>query len=327
MSYEPIESTEHPGWYIIPQYPGYLANKDGMIFVLRTGTKTFGATTKNDYCRLRVTIDGNHTPTTVHRLICAAFYGPPNKEKYFVNHKNGIKQDNRCENLEWISQGDNNRHAVETGLSVKRGWRNLKVYDLIEKVEICFRSKVDLETYIKGSSLTGIYNAIVNRNIYFNRYFIVDIDEEIDFSYIKKLTKQWYRYRYITDPVNAPDNLITSVTAAAKMLGMDNDVFESFMKSGRVVYGYRLIKYFNDDSEWPEIDNFKIDEDEETPDVVVFSRSEKRYYIFRNAGSAAEHFKVSRNTLIRRCLAKNCVLNDDLLVKFLRTEGPLTFNV
>lgn len=46
----------------------------------------------------------------VHRLVVVAFIGPVIKPMT-VNHKNGIKADNRLGNLEIISHADNNRHA------------------------------------------------------------------------------------------------------------------------------------------------------------------------------------------------------------------------
>jgi len=56
----------------------------------------------------------------LHRLVAIHFI-PNQLNKPYVNHKNGIKDDNRSENLEWVTNDENMRHAVETGLINNKG--------------------------------------------------------------------------------------------------------------------------------------------------------------------------------------------------------------
>ena len=53
---------------------------------------------------------------SIHVLVAEAFIGPrPTGET--VNHKNGVRTDNRAANLEWKSPAANSQHAYATGLA------------------------------------------------------------------------------------------------------------------------------------------------------------------------------------------------------------------
>ena len=50
----------------------------------------------------------------VHRLVALEFCENKDKEKFtIVNHKNGIKNDNRADNLEWCDISYNTKHGFE----------------------------------------------------------------------------------------------------------------------------------------------------------------------------------------------------------------------
>lgn len=60
--------------------------------------------------------NGSHKDHLVYRLIATAFLGVPPNEKYTVNHKDGNRENNSVENLEWMSLADNIRHGFRNGL-------------------------------------------------------------------------------------------------------------------------------------------------------------------------------------------------------------------
>ena len=114
---------------------------------------------KNRYGYLYVVFSVNMARKTfsVHGLVAKVFI--ENKEnKLEVNHKNGIKTDNRVENLEWCTLQENHRHARDNGLTIageKNGSSKLK-WEEVEQIR---------REYIKGSAVTGTYGLAKKYNV------------------------------------------------------------------------------------------------------------------------------------------------------------------
>ena len=104
-------------WKTIKDYPRYRVSSLGNIEGLSVWFS------KDGYPKISIYTGGKCVKLFVHRMVAEAFIHNP-KGKPQVNHKNGIKTDNRVNNLEWCTVSENNQHAYNTGLKNAKGERN-----------------------------------------------------------------------------------------------------------------------------------------------------------------------------------------------------------
>ena len=92
---------------------------------------------KKGYKVVDLSINAKKFYRQVHRLVAITFIpNPDNKPQ--VNHINEIKDDNRVENLEWVTNLENQRHARKNGLvwrwdNAGRKKKSIYKIDIIEE--------------------------------------------------------------------------------------------------------------------------------------------------------------------------------------------------
>jgi hypothetical protein len=108
---------DNNGFGFIPLYSRYMINRAGAVFDMHR--KRFMKSTYSvGYFRFTLISDlGEKVATSRHRVLGFVFLDyPTNVDVMTINHINGVKGDDRLENLEWVTSAQNARHAIETGL-------------------------------------------------------------------------------------------------------------------------------------------------------------------------------------------------------------------
>jgi hypothetical protein len=110
----------------------YKINSKGVILSVKSNILMKPALVRG-YHQIGLRKDGRYHLLYVHRLVAMAFIHNP-ENKPFINHKNGLKTDNRVKNLEWCTRSENTRHAWSAQLrKTTSNYNNGKSIKVLQK--------------------------------------------------------------------------------------------------------------------------------------------------------------------------------------------------
>ena len=126
-----MHATQAELWRTVPQFAGILeASNHGQIRSVdrevnhpKGGKRLIPGRvrkfqhTPNGYLHVVLCIDNRRIGAYAHRLVCEAFHGPA-PEGYEVRHLNGVRDDNRAENLRWGTRAEQEADKVRHGTRV-----------------------------------------------------------------------------------------------------------------------------------------------------------------------------------------------------------------
>ncbi len=130
-------------WVWIGDFPNYQVSNTGKI------KKYNGVTIKQclnhkGYPCVNLTNAQGRSTRTVHRLVAENFIENPEKKKT-VNHKDGIKTNNCVNNLEWMTNAENQAHAAKLGL--KPSGESNKLSKLSEMQVLTIRTMTNMRPH------------------------------------------------------------------------------------------------------------------------------------------------------------------------------------
>lgn len=202
------------------------------IFIDSVGRKF-----KKKECILKTSIAGNgylrcnleKNRPYVHRIVAENFIDNPlNKPQ--VNHKNGIKTDNRVENLEWTTAKENMEHASKNNLVNRHSEKRKKQAAINAKIG-GLKARVDVAKYDLEGNLLEIINGASWAGA-------TDRFQEKGYCY-RMCSLLAKRYGKIPNKIDVPDVMIKNCRKIVTKMDKDKNIIEVF--NGYPEYNKSLI--------------------------------------------------------------------------------------
>lgn len=238
-------------WKEVSGYPNYQVsnlgsvrrNKNGKVRILKPQL------TEKGYARVTLrntSRKGKHKK--IHRLVGEAFLTSPiNLGQNHINHKDGIKLNNRVDNLEWATIQENMDHAMENSLIT----RNIKVrvYDtLAGTLEIIPSIGAAANRFGIGSVALKRYLGCYPDLKLADRYLFEPLLDGVTTTHYPR-SKAIAAFDYVTSKLIVADNL----GVMTLLTGIANTTIENRVTKGHYsLTGGYVFKYLNDPVAFPE---------------------------------------------------------------------------
>ena len=136
---------------LLPFDTKYAISNKGKLINVKNGKELKTRINMNGYLEVQLSTNGTKRTYRIHRLVAIAFLDNIENKPY-INHKDGNKQNNCIENLEWCTAKENDNHARNVGLKMQN--KPIKAISIKTNNIICFESLSECARYFNTNKGT-----------------------------------------------------------------------------------------------------------------------------------------------------------------------------